>query len=98
MNTSTQFHIKLDGLNLKDDQIKAIAADLDKVVSTHLAKLDFGGSKLTVARPDIRWPFPWMGLVIINQALIKQGSEKVATVNSPLDIQKTLEGLPQRKP
>lgn len=89
MNNSTQFHIKLDGLNLKPDQIKAIAADLDKVVSTHLAKIDLGGDHLTVARPIVLNP-GWLGIWIRNHKL-----GDLTNINSAGEIGKTLAGFSQ---
>jgi hypothetical protein len=90
MNTPTQFLIRLDGLKLKDEQVKAIAADIDKVVATHLAKLDLGGDQLTIGRPI--WLGPgWLGLWIRGQI----GGD-VATIKSAADIQKTLASLPQQ--
>jgi hypothetical protein len=90
MKKSAQFHIELDGLNLNDDQIKAIAADLDKVVSTHLAKLDLGGDRVTVARPIALNP-EWLGIWIRNHRL-----GAFPTVNSFAEVSKTLGGLPQK--
>ena len=89
MNKSTQFHIELDGLNLNDDQVKAIAADLDNVVSTHLAKIDLGGDRLTVARPIFLNP-EWYGIWIRNHKL-----GALATVNSIGELPKALAALPQ---
>jgi hypothetical protein len=89
MNKSTQFHIELDGLNLKDEQVKAIAADLDKVVSAHLAKLDLGGDRVTVTRPIFLNP-EWLGIWIRNHRL-----GAFHTVN-PAEVGKTLAGLPQK--
>jgi hypothetical protein len=90
MKNSNQFHIELDGLNLKDDQVKAIAADLDKVVSAHLAKLDLGGDRVTVGRPIILNP-EWLGIWIRSHRL-----GGLPTVNSFAEVQKTLAGLPQK--
>jgi hypothetical protein len=90
MKNSTQFHIELDGLNLKDDQVKAIAADLDKVVSAHLAKLDLGGDRVTVARPIALNP-EWFGIWVRSHRL-----GAFPTVNSLAEVQKTLAGLPQK--
>jgi hypothetical protein len=90
MKTSTQFHIELDGLNLKEDQVKAIAADLDRVISTHLAKLDWGGDPVTVARPIALNP-EWFGIWVRNHKL-----GAFPTANSPSDVSKALAGLPQK--
>jgi len=89
MNNSTQFHIELDGLNLNDDQVKAIAADLDRVVSTHLAKIDLRGDSVTVARPIFLNP-GWRGLWIRNAKL-----GVFPTVSSIGELPKVLAGLPQ---
>ena len=89
MRNSTQFHIELDGLNLKEEQVKAIAADLDKVVTAHLAKLDLGGDRVTVARPIALNP-EWLGIWIRNHRL-----GAIPTVNVA-EIPKTLAGLPQK--
>jgi hypothetical protein len=89
MNNSTQFHIELDGLNLQEDQIRAIAADLDKVVSTHLAKVDLGGDRVTVGRPIFLNP-EWIGIWIRNA---KSGA--LTTVGSVAELPKVLAGLPQ---
>ncbi len=90
MKNSTQFHIELDGLNLKDEQVKAIAADLDKVVTAHLAKLDLGGDRVTVGRPIALNP-EWYGIWIRSQRL-----GKFSTVNSLAEVSKTLANLPQK--
>ena len=89
MNNSTQFHIELDGLNLSDDQVKAIAADLDRVVSTHLSKLDLRDDSVTVARPNFLNP-GWRGIVIRNAKL-----GLFATANSSGELPGVLKGLPQ---
>ncbi len=91
MNKSTQFHIELDGLNLQEDQIKAIAADLDKVVSTHLAKIDLGGDRLNVGRPVFLNP-EWIGIWIRNSKL---QFPALNTVSSAAELPKVLAGLPQ---
>ena len=89
MNKPTQFHIELDGLNLSDHQVNAIAADLDKVVSTHLAKINLGGDHLNAARPI--WLNPgWRGIWILKQ---KVGS--LATVSSAAELPGVLKALPQ---
>lgn len=64
---SSQFHIQLDGVNLSNEQKEALAADLDKVVSGHLAKLDFRGD-LIVARPIALNP-EWLGIWIRDHKL-----------------------------
>ena len=89
MNNPTQFHIELDGLNLQEDQIRAIAADLDKVVSTHLAKLDLRGDSVTVSRPIFLNP-GWRGIWIRNAKL-----GVFPTVSSINELPKVLAGLPQ---
>ena len=89
MNKSTQFHIELDGLNLQEDQIKAIAADLDKVVSTHLAKIDLGGDHWNVGRPVFLNP-GWRGIWIRNSKL-----GALNPVKSAAELPKVLAGLPQ---
>ena len=89
MSASTEFHIKLDGLNLNHDQVKSLAADLDKVVSAHLAKLDLGGDGVSVTRPIVLNP-EWLGIWIRN---LKLGG--LVNVKAAGDIAKTLEGIHQ---
>ena len=91
MKNSAQFHIELDGLNLNDDQVKAIAADLDRVVSTHLAKIDLGGDRLNVGRPVFLNP-EWIGIWIRNSKLPLPA---LNTVDSAAELPKVLAGLPQ---
>jgi hypothetical protein len=66
---SSQFHIQLDGVSLSDEQRKALATELDKLVSSHLAKLDFRGDFI-VTRPIALNP-EWLGIWIRNQKLGK---------------------------
>ncbi|MEY2557818.1 MAG: hypothetical protein QOE34_1243 [Verrucomicrobiota bacterium] len=64
---SSQFHIQLDGVTLSPSQTKALAADIDKLVSDHLAKTDFRGD-LVVTRPLILNP-QWLGIWIRDRGL-----------------------------
>ncbi len=91
MKNSAQFHIELDGLNLNDDQVKAIAADLDRVVSTHLAKIDLGGDRWNVGRPVFLNP-GWRGIWIRNSKL---QFPALNPVSSAAELPKVLAGLPQ---
>ena len=88
-NPSSQFHIQLDGIKLTDAQTKALAAELDKVVSSHLAKVDFRGD-LAVGRPLLLNP-EWLGIWIRS---LKSG--KIVNVGTVKDIGQTLVDLPQR--
>lgn len=85
---SSQFHIQLDGVNLSSEQKEALAADLDKVVSSHLAKLDFRGD-LIVARPIALNP-EWLGIWIRDHKL---GS--FVSVPSITEVPNVLPGLKQ---
>jgi hypothetical protein len=59
---SSVFHIQLDGVTLTPAQSKALAGDIDRLVSDHLAKVDFRGD-VVVTRPI--WLDPgWRGIVI----------------------------------
>lgn len=84
---SSHFHIQLDGVTLNAAQTKALAADLDKLVSSHLAKTDQGGD-FTVGRPLILNP-EWLGIWIRNRGLRDLVNSKAA------DLPKTLGGLKQ---
>ena len=88
MAKSSTFHIQLDGVPLTAAQTKALAADLDKVVSNHLAKADFRGDVL-VGRPIILDP-GWMGIWIRNHDL-----GDFANPTKTADLAKTLGGLKQ---
>jgi hypothetical protein len=85
---STQFHIQLDGVTLNAAQTKALAADIDKLVSTHLAKSDFRGD-FSVGRPLIINP-EWLGIWIRTHGL-----GDFAHVQSAAELPKTLPGLNQ---
>ena len=85
---STQFHIQLDGVTLNAAQTKALAADLDKLVSSHLAKADFRGD-FSVGRPIILNK-EWLGIWIRSHGL-----GDFANVKSTADLSKTLPGLGQ---
>lgn len=87
MPKSSQFHIQLDGVNLTAAQTKALASDLDKLVSSHLAKTDARGD-YHVGRPLILNP-EWLGIWIRNRRLNDLVDSKTA------DIPKTLNGLKQ---
>lgn len=84
---SSHFHIQLDGVTLNAAQTKALAADLDKLVSSHLAKTDQRGD-LVVGRPLVLNP-EWLGIWIRNRGLGDFANTKTA------DLQKTLSGLKQ---
>jgi hypothetical protein len=84
---SSQFHIQLDGVTLNAAQTKALAADLDKLVSSHLAKTDQGGD-LVVGRPLILNP-EWLGIWIRNRGLGDFVNTKAA------DLPRALSGLKQ---
>jgi hypothetical protein len=85
---SSQFHIQLDGVTLNAEQTKALAADLDKLVSSYLAKSDFRGD-LVVGRPIILNP-GWLGIWIRDRGL-----GGLVNVQSPQELSKTLSGLKQ---
>lgn len=87
MANSSQFHIQIDGVPLTADQTKALAADLDKVVASHLAKVDFRGD-LKVTRPIILNP-GWLGIWIRNHLPSDFANSNAA------DLSKTLSGLKQ---
>lgn len=59
---SSQFHIQLDGVTLTAAQTKALAADLDRLISDHLARIDTKGD-LAVGRPVMLNP-EWLGIWI----------------------------------
>jgi hypothetical protein len=84
---SSQFHIQIDGVSLNADQTKALAADIDQLVSGHLAKIDHRGD-LTVGRPIIINK-EWLGIWIREHGLpgFVNGTAK--------DLGKTLGGLKQ---
>jgi hypothetical protein len=88
MAKSSTFHIQLDGLNLTAAQTKALAADLDKVVSSHLAKADFRGD-VVVGRPIILNP-EWLGIWIRNHNL-----GDFSNPANVADLGKSLSGLKQ---
>ena len=56
-------------IRLTDSQATALAADLDKLVSSHLAKLDFRGD-VAVGRPTALNP-EWYGIWINDLRLDK---------------------------
>lgn len=87
---SAQFHIQLDGVTLTAAQSKALAADLDKLVSTHLAKLDFRGDVL-VGRPLMLNP-EWLGIWIRNRKLLG-GFNPAANVK---EVGNVLPGIEQK--
>ncbi len=87
MAKSSQFHIQIDGVPLTADQTKALAADLDKVVASHLAKVDFHGD-IKVGRPIIINP-GWLGIWIRNHLPSDFANSNAA------DLGKTLSGLKQ---
>jgi hypothetical protein len=87
MAKSSQFHIQLDGVPLTADQTKALADDLDKVVASHLAKVDFRGD-LKVTRPIILNP-GWLGIWIRNHLPSDFADSNAA------NLSKTLSGLKQ---
>jgi hypothetical protein len=87
MAKSSTFHIQLDGVNLTTAQSKALAADLDKVVASHLAKTDARGDFL-VGRPIVLNP-EWLGIWIRNHGLGDFANANVA------DLGKTLSSLKQ---
>lgn len=71
------FHIQLDGVNLTAAQSKALAADLDKLVSSHVAKLDFRGD-IQVGRPIALNP-EWLGIWLRDRKL---GGFETSTVKN----------------
>jgi hypothetical protein len=85
---SAHFHIQLDGVTLTAAQSKALAADLDKLVSSHIAKLDFRG-EISVGRPLLLNP-EWLGIWLRNRKL-----GTLTNVPSVKDIPNTLPGIPQ---
>jgi hypothetical protein len=85
---SSQFHIQLDGVTLTAAQTKALAADLDRLVSDHLAKIDTKGD-LAVGRPLMLNP-EWLGIWIRSGGL-----GGIKAVPSPADIPKALGQLKQ---
>ena len=87
---STQFHIQLDGVTLTAAQSKALAADLDKLVSSHIAKLDFKGDVL-VGRPLMLNP-EWLGIWIRDRKLLG-AFNPAATVR---DVPNVLPGVQQK--
>ena len=87
MAKSSQFHIQIDGVPLTADQTKALAADIDKVVSSHLAKVDFHGD-FKVTRPIIINP-GWLGIWIRNHLPGDFADSNAANLG------KTLSGLKQ---
>jgi hypothetical protein len=88
MAKSSTFHIQLDGVNLNAAQTQALAADLDRVVASHMAKIDAQGD-FRVGRPLILNP-GWLGIWIRNHDLGDfSNPTKVA------DLGKTLTGLKQ---
>ena len=86
---SSQFHIQLDGVKLTGAQVEALAADLDKLVSSHLAKLDFRGD-VVVARPIALNP-EWLGIWIRDHKL-----GKFVSVSSVKEIPNVLPDLKQQ--
>lgn len=87
MPKSSQFHIQLDGVNLTAAQTKALASDLDKLVSGYLAKTDARGD-YHVGRPLILNP-EWLGIWIRNRGLNDLVNAKTA------EVPKALAGLKQ---
>jgi len=87
-NPSAQFHIQLDGIKLTAAQSKALAADLDKVVSSHLAKIDNLGG-FTVTRPIGLNP-DWLGIWLRSHRL-----GRFADAPSLDDVGGILKKLPQ---
>ena len=85
---SSQFHIQLDGVTLDAAQTKALAADLDKLVASHLAKADFRGD-VVVGRPIILNP-EWLGIWIRDRGL-----GGFVNVPSAAELPKALGGLKQ---
>jgi hypothetical protein len=79
---SSQFHIQLDGVKLTPAQVKALASDLDKLVSSHLAKLDFRGD-VVVTRPIVLNP-EWLGIWIRDLKLGKFESVPIKEVPNVL--------------
>ena len=85
---SSQFHIQLDGVELTPEQKKVLAADIDKLVSTHLARLDLRGD-YAVTRPLVL-NREWLGIWLRS---LKLG--KIEIVQKGVDFTKTLSQLPQ---
>jgi hypothetical protein len=86
---SSQFHIQLDGVKLTGAQAEALAADLDKLVSSHLAKLDFKGD-VVVTRPIALNP-EWLGIWIRDHNL-----SNFVNVPSVKDVGNVLPSLKQQ--
>jgi len=88
-NASAQFHIQLDGIKLSPAQTKALAADLDKVVSSHLAKIDNQG-KFIVTRPGGLNP-EWLGIWLRSHRL-----GRFADAPALNEVEGILKQLPQQ--